>query len=110
MNEQIGPVQVNMGGIQVDADDMLRKLKSSRDRERSDEGRLGKDDIGEEVGGKRETEEDLKAENEKLNSFFANLIKKGASGSPRGTTRVGSGSGSGSGSGRETPSKKREGS
>lgn len=104
MNEQIGPVQVNMGGIQVDADDMLRKLKSSRDRERSDEGRLGKDEIGEEVGGKRETEEDLKAENEKLNSFFANLIKKGASGSPKGTTRVGSGSG------RETPSKKREGS
>ncbi len=28
VNEHIGPVQFNMGGIQVDADDMLRKLKS----------------------------------------------------------------------------------
>jgi dynein light intermediate chain 1 len=27
VNEHIGPVQMNMGGIQVDADDMLRKLK-----------------------------------------------------------------------------------
>jgi len=29
VNEHIGPVQFNMGGIQVDADDMLRKLKVS---------------------------------------------------------------------------------
>jgi len=27
VNEHIGPVQFNMGGIQVDADDMLKKLK-----------------------------------------------------------------------------------
>lgn len=27
VSEHIGPVQFNMGGIQVDADDMLRKLK-----------------------------------------------------------------------------------
>lgn len=27
VNDHIGPVQFNMGGIQVDADDMLRKLK-----------------------------------------------------------------------------------
>lgn len=27
MDEQIGPVQTNVGGIQVDADDMLKKLK-----------------------------------------------------------------------------------
>lgn len=31
VNEHIGPVQFNMGGIQVDADDMLRKLKVSRE-------------------------------------------------------------------------------
>ncbi|GMF74236.1 unnamed protein product [Aspergillus oryzae] len=31
VNEHIGPVQFNMGGIQVDADDMLRKLKVSDD-------------------------------------------------------------------------------
>lgn len=30
VNEHIGPVQFNMGGIQVDADDMLRKLKVSQ--------------------------------------------------------------------------------
>ena len=29
VNEHIGPVQFNMGGIQVDADDMLRKFKVS---------------------------------------------------------------------------------
>lgn len=29
VNEHIGPVQFNMGGIQVDADDMLRRLKVS---------------------------------------------------------------------------------
>lgn len=27
VNEHIGPVQFNMGGIQVDADDMLQKIK-----------------------------------------------------------------------------------
>lgn len=32
VNEQIGPVQFNMGGIQVDADDMLRKLKVGNKR------------------------------------------------------------------------------
>lgn len=30
VNEHIGPVQFNMGGIQVDADDMLKKLKVSQ--------------------------------------------------------------------------------
>lgn len=30
VNEHIGPVQFNMGGIQVDAEDMLKKLKVSR--------------------------------------------------------------------------------
>lgn len=29
VNEHIGPVQFNMGGIQVDADDMLKKLRVS---------------------------------------------------------------------------------
>ena len=31
VSEHIGPVQFNMGGIQVDADDMLRKLKVSQE-------------------------------------------------------------------------------
>ena len=32
ISEHIGPVQFNMGGIQVDADDMLQRLKVSRSR------------------------------------------------------------------------------
>jgi dynein light intermediate chain 1 len=32
ISEHIGPVQFNMGGIQVDADDMLQRLKVSRNR------------------------------------------------------------------------------
>lgn len=108
MSEQIGPVQVNMGGIQVDADDMIRKLKSSRERERSADAKGRREEGGEGMSmGKRESEEEQKAENEKLSSFFANLIKKGASGSPKGTPSR-DGKGGGSGSGRETPSKRRE--
>lgn len=34
VNEHIGPVQFNMGGIQVDADDMLQRLKVSHFRTR----------------------------------------------------------------------------
>lgn len=108
MNEHIGPVQVNMGGIQVDADDMLKKLKSSREREKED-SKAGREEVSEGATGKRETEEEQRVENEKMSSFFANLIKRGASGSPRGTPSR-DGKGGGSGSGRETPSKRREGS
>lgn len=104
MNEHIGPVQVNMGGIEVDADDMLKKLKSSRERERSDDGKVGKEEVIEGIG-KRETIEEQKAEDEKLSTFFANLLKKGTGGSPRGTL---SREGKGGGSGRDTPSKNRE--
>lgn len=32
VNEHIGPVQFNMGGIQVDADDMLKKLRVSTEQ------------------------------------------------------------------------------
>lgn len=32
ISEHIGPVQFNMGGIQVDADDMLQRLKVSHDQ------------------------------------------------------------------------------
>ena len=64
VNEHIGPVQFNMGGIQVDADDMLKRLKD-REAVRT-EGKV----------------EDGKAQNEALASFFAGLMKKGT-GSPR---------------------------
>ncbi|KUL92156.1 hypothetical protein ZTR_02520 [Talaromyces verruculosus] len=71
VNEHIGPVQFNMGGIQVDADDMLRKLK---EREAN---RTPKKEITSSTGPT-----DEKAQNQALASFFAGLVKK-PGGSPR---------------------------
>ncbi|PWY96509.1 dynein light intermediate chain [Aspergillus sclerotioniger CBS 115572] len=72
VNEHIGPVQFNMGGIQVDADDMLRKLK---EREASRAQR--KETITTSAG-------DEKAHNQALANFFAGLVKKPGA-SPRGS-------------------------
>ena len=80
VNEHIGPVQVNMGGIQVDADDMLKKLRS---RKEGAEGGSGTPEVNTEKATKNP--DDMKAQNEALNSFFAGLMKRGASGSPKGT-------------------------
>ncbi|KAL2812388.1 dynein light intermediate chain-domain-containing protein [Aspergillus granulosus] len=74
VNEHIGPVQFNMGGIQVDADDMLRKLK---EREASRSSR--KDTLS--------SPTDEKAHNQALANFFAGLVKK-PGGSPRGSPSV----------------------
>lgn len=71
VNEHIGPVQFNMGGIQVDADDMLRKLK---EREAS---RAQKKETSSTTAG------DEKAHNQALASFFAGLVKKPAGSNPR---------------------------
>ncbi|KAL4872440.1 hypothetical protein BDV12DRAFT_162201 [Aspergillus spectabilis] len=75
VNEHIGPVQFNMGGIQVDADDMLRKLKE-REANRSQR----KDPVSSPGG-------DEKAHNQALANFFAGLVKK-PGGSPRGGPSV----------------------
>ncbi|KAJ5833448.1 hypothetical protein N7474_001759 [Penicillium riverlandense] len=72
VNEHIGPVQFNMGGIQVDADDMLKKL---RDREASRSQRKE---------GAPTSPGDEKAHNQALANFFAGLVKKPGS-SPRGS-------------------------
>ncbi|EPS34857.1 hypothetical protein PDE_09821 [Penicillium oxalicum 114-2] len=72
VNEHIGPVQFNMGGIQVDAEDMLKKLK---DREAS---RAQKKDAAPTNAG------DEKAHNQALANFFAGLVKKPGA-SPRGS-------------------------
>lgn len=80
VNEHIGPVQVNMGGIQVDADDMLKKLRS---RKEGPESGIGTPEVNTEKAAK--SPDDMKAQNEALNSFFAGLMKRGASGTPRGT-------------------------
>ncbi|KAL4799685.1 dynein light intermediate chain-domain-containing protein [Aspergillus venezuelensis] len=76
VNEHIGPVQFNMGGIQVDADDMLQKLK---DREANRTQR--KDPVS--------SPGDEKAHNQALANFFAGLVKKpGGTSSPRGSPSV----------------------
>ena len=107
MDDQIGPVQVNMGGIQVDAEDMLRKLKSSNQRSDSsnikpaaESGGVGDGGVTGEVaspsppssasaaaaaGAVATPEREMKAQNEALNQFFTGLMKRGASGSPRNT-------------------------
>lgn len=80
VNEHIGPVQVNMGGIQVDADDMLKRLRSRKEGAESS-NRTPKPTT--EKASK--TVEDMNAENEALNLFFEGLKKRGTSESPRGT-------------------------
>lgn len=97
VNEHIGPVQVNMGGIEVDADDMLKKLRN-REREGASGSPEGIDAASVE---KSKSPDEQKAENEKLSSFFAGLMKRGT-GSPKGTPgREGK-----SGGGKETPSRR----
>ena len=71
VNDHIGPVQFNMGGIQVDAEDMLKRLKG-RDRDRTPEREAQAVDSP-----------DGKSQNEALANFFADLIKRGGSNSPR---------------------------
>ena len=87
MDDQIGPVKVNMGGIQVDADDMLRKLKSNQ-RDSSTLPR-GAESSGESMSpasaAMATPDREMKAQNEALNNFFTGLMKRGASGSPRNT-------------------------
>jgi dynein light intermediate chain 1 len=71
VNEHIGPVQFNIGGIQVDAEDMLKRLK---DRKR--------EDTPDREGAAPATPEG-KSQNEALANFFAGLMKKGGTNSPR---------------------------
>lgn len=80
LNEHIGPVQVNMGGIQVDADDMLKKLRSRKEGAESS-NRTPKGNTEKATTSL----DDMKAENEKLTVFFEELKKKAAGESPKGT-------------------------
>ena len=103
VNEHIGPVQVNMGGIQVDADDMLKKLRSRK--KGVVESGSGTPEVATGAEKAPKIPDDIKAENEALNSFFAGLMKRGASGSPKGTPGKRDASRESSG----TPSKKAAG-
>ncbi|KAL8733261.1 MAG: hypothetical protein Q9166_002278 [cf. Caloplaca sp. 2 TL-2023] len=94
VNEHIGPVQFNMGGIQVDADEMVKRLKEKGEKEK---------------GYGPGTPEGTKKQNEELAQFFAGLMEKGRGrGSRTGTPRRGEVGGAG-GEGSGTP-KRGEGS
>ncbi|KAH6885381.1 dynein light intermediate chain-domain-containing protein [Thelonectria olida] len=78
VSEHIGPVQFNMGGIQVDADDMLKRLKdrnaysapSEEEVESTDNNSTGT--MGQEL------------DNDQLQSFFSGLlVRKGGADSSR---------------------------
>jgi dynein light intermediate chain 1 len=96
VNEHIGPVQFNMGGIQVDADDMLRKLKVSDDLTDKPFPSPAIDSltilpIMQEREANRSQRKDTllaptgeKSHNQALANFFAGLVKK-PGGSPRGS-------------------------
>ena len=71
VNEHIGPVQFNMGGIQVDAEDVLKRLKDREQEETPDRDLAGT------------PTPDGKVQNEALANFFAGLMKRGGSNSPR---------------------------
>lgn len=73
VNEHIGPVKFNVGGIQVDAEDMLKSL---RNKERDENAAVEKETAPKQAGFG--APDGSKQQNEALASFFAGLIKKGA--------------------------------
>ena len=90
ISDQIGPVQVNMGGIQVDADDVVRRLQNQSNRNTTTKGD-GVDEgtpKGKGEGATMSTP-DMKAQNEALQNFFSGLVKRGQANSPRGTPSKG---------------------
>ncbi|KAF3033608.1 hypothetical protein E8E12_000917 [Didymella heteroderae] len=74
VEEHIGPVQFNMGGIQVNADEMVKRLQD-REASRSSEPKATTPDA---------TDPNAMS-NDKLMSFFSGLINKGANSPARGS-------------------------
>ncbi|KAI1806880.1 dynein light intermediate chain-domain-containing protein [Daldinia bambusicola] len=68
ISDHIGPVQFNMGGIQVDADDMVQRLKDRQAYGQSPEPHLDDDARLEEAGGPVDTDT--------LAKFFGNLMNR----------------------------------
>lgn len=79
ITEHIGPVQFNVGGIQVDSDGMMKNSRNNEAKSNEKEPPLP---------GMPETPgaPDGKAQNEALASFFAGLIKRGGANSPKSTS------------------------
>jgi len=80
MAEQIGPYQINVNGIDFDAEEATRRLRE-RENARKNEERgtpSGLSTPTKRREGSGATAEDGKPSNEAMSAFFANLIKKGA--------------------------------
>lgn len=75
VNEHIGPIQFNMGGIQVDAEDMVRRLQDRNSN-------ATPDPESPTTAGPA----DGKSQNEALASFFAGLVKRGGGGGSAATS------------------------
>ena len=88
MASQIGPVEVNVGGIQVNADDMAKRFQD-RARQEASSAQSSKEENVSTPKGKGEGADlstpEMKAQNERLQNFFSDLLKRGPSNSPRGT-------------------------
>jgi len=87
MAEHIGPYQINVGGIQVDAEEVTRRIRE-REVSRSRGVESPKKD-GSATPSVSEAGEGGKGSNEAYKDFFANLMKKGKAGdmSPRASPR-----------------------
>ncbi|KAM3511111.1 hypothetical protein MY11210_005228 [Beauveria gryllotalpidicola] len=79
VSEHIGPVQFNMGGIQVDADDMLQRLKDRNAHTASDDEDAAEEQVPPAPTITKEYD------NEQLHDFFSGLMNRtgGAAESPR---------------------------
>ncbi|TQV97977.1 dynein light intermediate chain [Cordyceps javanica] len=79
ISEHIGPVQFNMGGIQVDADDMLQRLKDRNANNASDDEEAAEEETAPAPNITKEYD------NEQLHDFFSGLMNRtgGAAESPR---------------------------
>ncbi|RVD82428.1 uncharacterized protein DFL_006855 [Arthrobotrys flagrans] len=85
VRDHVGPVQFNVGGIQVDADDMLRRIKD-RDAAASLDPTAANA-----AGGPTSPGGDGKSQNEVLAQFFSSLMNKKGAGGKGGSGGVGSG-------------------
>ena len=82
LQEQIGPVQTNVGGIEVDAEDMVAKMKRRNARSDDLDSEASTPVKKDGASGKGVETPDSKS-NEALSNFFSDLLKRGGTGSPR---------------------------
>ncbi|KAB5562705.1 putative motor protein [Coniochaeta sp. 2T2.1] len=74
VNEHIGPVQFNMGGIQVDADDMVQRLKDRQTFGASPEPESPPPESRAAIDANMDPEN---MDSEKMQEFFNSLMQKG---------------------------------